>query len=104
MAFCTDDVVRTSFSGGFRARDRTAQNADLATGRSPLVAIKKEPIDPTPQLRVKRIGQWLLPPNIEREIGIQVAKQDVPNNLRTAAVNQKRRHRRGLFLRVGFNT
>ena len=51
-----------------RGLDQTHLRVEIFPG----FAVVDEPIDPGPELRIHRIGKFVLPPEMKRQIGIQM--------------------------------
>jgi hypothetical protein len=66
------------------------QALDLGAEIVPALAVVNNAIDPRPELRVHRVGKFALPPEIEREIGIELGKNDVRQEPRRRSFEQKR--------------
>ena len=57
---------------------------------APVLAVVDDAVDPGPKLRIDRRAEFLLPPEIERQIGIELREDDVRQEAALFAANQKR--------------
>src|SRR5205823_1243630 len=55
---------------------RHLDQAYLGVEIAPRLAVVNQSINPRPKLRVHRLGKFRLPPKIEREIGIELGKNN----------------------------
>ena len=56
----------------------------------PRPAIIDQSVDPLPKLRIHRVVKFTLPPEIKRQIGIEMRKNNARQQLRARAFEQKR--------------
>ena len=56
----------------------------------PCLAVEDQSIDPCPKLRVHRVGKIVLPPEIQRQIGIEMGKDDARQKLYARTFQRKR--------------
>ena len=63
--------------------------AHLGVEIVPRLAVVNQSIDPRPKLRVHRLGKFRLPPKIEREIGIELGKDNAREEFDRCAIEQK---------------
>src|SRR5438477_8047274 len=56
---------------------------------SPALTVIDDSIDPRPKLRIHRITEFLLPPEIKRQVGIQMREHYAWQQARTTASEQK---------------
>ena len=68
---------------------------------APDLAVVDHAIDPGPELRVDRGAEFLLPPKIEREIGIELGKDNVRQQAALLALERKRKLLRTDLLAAG---
>src|ERR1700680_3679509 len=57
----------------------------------PGLTVIDESIDPGPELRVHRIGKFVLPPEMKRQIGFQMRKDDARQQIGARSFEQKRK-------------
>ena len=60
---------------------RHLDQAYLGVEIAPRLAVVNQSINPRPKLRVHRLGKFRLPPKIEREIGIELGKNNAREQL-----------------------
>src|SRR5205807_9214655 len=56
----------------------------------PSLAVENQSIDPGPKLRIHFLGEIVLPPEIERQVGIEMRKDDTGEKFRARTLEQKR--------------
>src|SRR5947207_9527259 len=56
----------------------------------PDLAVENQPINPLPELRIHWIGEIVLPPKIERQVGIEMRKDNAWQPFYAGAFEQKR--------------
>ncbi len=67
-------------------RGDLACDGELLDGLLPVGAVKDEPVDPAPELLVQRLAEFPLPPEIERQVGVQMRKDDVGQRMHHLAI------------------
>ena len=70
---------------------RAVSTRRICARNFPIVAVVDEAIDPGPELRIHRIGKFLLPPEMKRQIGIQMRKDDARQQICARSFEQKRK-------------
>lgn len=68
---------------------RSLDQAHLGVEIAPRLAVVNQSIDPRPKLRIHRLSKFRLPPKIEREIGIELGKNNAREEFDRRAFERK---------------
>ena len=66
------------------------QTRDLLAHLAPFAAVEDEPVDAAPELLARLRAQLALPPEVERQIGVEIRIQHIRDHLLRAAVDDER--------------